>query len=95
MFINPQAQKFRQQYLDVLAAFQAAFPGVQPPESHWFQLWMTKYGAAAIEDAIQTLSEHPLKSKFTQESTGRALSALLREATLKRAFAMPVTAVRK
>jgi hypothetical protein len=87
-------QKLRQQYLNLITQFQSAFPGIDPPESSWWQMWMGKYGAFAIAEAIRTLSEHPMKSRFTQESTGRALTVLLRDSALKQACADHGKAVR-
>lgn len=78
-------ETLREQYTTLIAAFVAAFPSVQPPEPSWWMLWIDKYNFVDISAAIQRLSQHPLKSRFTQESTGRALSALLREAALRRA----------
>jgi hypothetical protein len=82
-----QEQKFKNQYSDLIAAFEAAFPGVTPPESRWFFLWLAKYPVCAIKDVIHILQQHPLKAQFTTESTGRAISALLRAEALKRAVA--------
>jgi hypothetical protein len=78
--------KFKQDYTDLLAEFQAAFPGINPPDASWFALWLGKHNFREISDAIQTLQSHPLKSRFTTESTGRAISALLRESAVRRAF---------
>ena len=83
----PQESKFKSQYARIITAFEAAFPGIAPPEPHWFALWLAKYRPCDIADAIQALSQHPLKSRFTQESTGKAISAHLRNAALQRAVA--------
>lgn len=82
-----QEQKFKQQYSDLIAAFKTAFPNITPPEPRWFFLWIAKYPLWSIKDAIQTLSQHSLKARFTTESTGRAISALLRAEALRRAVA--------
>jgi hypothetical protein len=82
-----QEEKFRSQISDLAAAFEVAFLGIAPPEPRWFSLWLAKYPLWAIKDAIGTLSKHPLKPRFTTESCGKALSALLRAEALKRATA--------
>lgn len=89
-----QEQSLRQQYATILAAFEAAFPSVTPPEPHWFRLWMSKYDCLDILHAIATLAQHPLKSRFSQESTGRAISSLLRNEALRRAVPSTPKAVR-
>ena len=80
-----QEQKFKNQFSDIIAAFEVAFPGITPPEPRWFTLWISKYPIWAIKDAIRQLSKHPLKDRFTTESTGKAISALLRAEALIRA----------
>jgi hypothetical protein len=86
--MTPQEAKFRQFHIDIVAAFVSAFPGIAPPATSWIQLWLTRYNFLGILAAIQTLQNHPpqLKVRFTQESTGRAISALLRAEALKRAI---------
>jgi hypothetical protein len=84
-----QSQRYRQQYLDLLAAFNAGFPGITPPSPEWFALWLGKYSFHAILSEIQDLQTHPLKAKFTTDSIGRALSARLREGALRRAIITP------
>lgn len=79
--------KFAAQYTDLIAAFKAAFPDINPPDPTWFAKWLREYRFGAIMDAIQTLQTHSLKAKFTTESTGKAISALLREDALRRAVA--------
>jgi hypothetical protein len=86
-----QEQKLREQYLNLITVFEAAFPGIQPPAPTWFGLWLSKYNPEDISNAIQVLEKHPLKARFTTDSTGRALSALLREAALRRAIAIAPT----
>ena len=81
-----QELQFRQEYSALIAAFNAAFPNVTPPQAEWFIHWLGKYPAWAIKDAITALAEHPLKSRFTTESTGRAISSILRQEALKRAI---------
>jgi len=83
------ADEIRQNYLLLLADFASAFPSVNPPDIHWWLLWLQRYPFADIRDAIQTLSRHHLKDRFTTESTGRALSALLRDSAVKRAMMPP------
>ena len=82
-----QEQKFKSQYADLIAAFQAAFPNIAPPEPRWFFLWLGKYPPGDIKDVIRSLQNHSLKARFTTESTGRAISALLRQNALERAVA--------
>jgi hypothetical protein len=83
------ADEIRQNYLLLLADFTAAFHNVNPPDIHWWLLWLQRYPFADIRDAIQTLSRHHLKDRFTTESSGRALSALLRDSAVKRAVLPP------
>ena len=82
-----QEQQFKNQFDDLIAVFHAAFPSIPPPDTQWFYLWRAKYPIWAIEKAIQTLAAHPLKAQFTTESTGKAISSLLRAEALKRAIA--------
>jgi hypothetical protein len=86
--------KFAAQYTDLIATFKAAFPDIDPPDSTWFAKWLREYRFGAIRDAIQTLATHPMKARFTTDSTGKAISALLREDALRRAVVSPVKAVR-
>jgi hypothetical protein len=81
----------RDQYSTLISAFNAAFTGIQPPEPSWWMLWLDKYDFADIRAAIQRLSAHPLKARFTQESTGKAISALLREIALRKAVTSRLT----
>jgi hypothetical protein len=74
----------RRQYQDIVTTLTAAFPGVPPVESVWILSWIDKYPFPDIVAAIQTLHDHSLKSKFTQQSIGRAISAMLRDAAMKR-----------
>lgn len=76
----------RDQYQALRTEFVAAFPEVTPPHTDWWQLWLQKYPFSDIRDAIPQLVGHPLKSRFTQESTGKAISSLLREAAVRKAF---------
>ncbi len=87
-----QEKMFRRQHADITVALENAFPGVQPPESRWILLWLQKYPFPDILAAIQTLRDHPLRAKFTTESVGRAISALLRETAMQRvASKLPAT----
>ncbi len=81
--------KFKQDYTTLVAEFQTAFSGIKPPAPDWFVFWLGKYSFREISDAIHTLQTHPLKARFTTESTGRAMSALLRESALRRAVVSP------
>ena len=85
----------RQQYSSLLAEFSAAFPDINPPESRWWQLWLSRYPFTDIRTAIQTLSQHSMKAKFTQDSTGRAITALLRDSAIQRAVPPPSAAGEK
>jgi hypothetical protein len=83
----------RQQYLNLLAEFTAAFPHIaDPPDSSWWLTWLQKYEFADVHDVIQALGTFPspIKSRFTRESTGRAISARLRDMALRRAVTAPV-----
>ncbi len=77
----------RRQYRTLLAAYSAAFPNVAPPHLDWWVIWLQKYDPDAIREAINTLAAHPLKDRFTRDSTGKALSALLRDDAVRRALA--------
>jgi hypothetical protein len=79
--------QFKQEYSDIVAAFQKAFPDVVPPAQEWIFLWLAKYPSRAIKDAIRILEQHPLKARFTTISCGKAMSSLLRTEALKRAMA--------
>jgi len=81
-----QKFQFKHDYSALIAAFAAAFPDITPSEAQWFLHWLEKYPAWAIKDAIQTLAKHSMRARFTTESTGRAISALLRAEALKRAI---------
>jgi hypothetical protein len=72
-------------YLNALFEYQAAFPGIQPPAPTWFVKWLIEYDSKALSDTIQTLQRHPKKPLFTTESTGRAISALLRDGAIRAA----------
>jgi hypothetical protein len=82
-----QEKLFADQLAELIGAFQANFPTIPPPDTQWFYLWREKYPVWAIKEAIQTLAAHPLKAKFSTDSCGKALSASLRAAALKRALA--------
>ena len=83
-----QEEFLRRNYTALLSEFEAAFPHVQPPAPSWWGLWLQKYDPSAIHEAIQRLQKHQpeVKARFTQESTGKAISALLRENALRRAI---------
>jgi len=87
--MTPQEAKFRQQYAAIICEFENEFPGIQPPDPSWITIWLRQYNFRAICDAIQTLQNHPphVKARFSQESVGRAISALLRADAVKRAIA--------
>ena len=79
--------QFKQEYSDIVAAFQAAFPSITPPAREWIFLWLAKYPSWAIKDAIGHLEQHSRKFHFTTVSCGKAMSSLLRAEALKRAIA--------
>jgi hypothetical protein len=79
-----QEHRLRKQYTDIITTLGLAFPGVQPPEHQWVLLWLQKYKFTDIMAAINTLAAHPLKANFTQNSIGKAMSALLRETVMRR-----------
>lgn len=79
-------QRLRQQYDTLVAEFTLEFPNVTPPEPQWFQLWLSKYLYHDISTAIRKLGQHPLKASFTQQSTGKALSVMLKQEATRRAF---------
>jgi hypothetical protein len=87
--MTPHEEQFHQQVQTILAAFTAACPNVEPPASAWLQHWLNRYSITAILDAIQFLQDrHPqVKAQFTTESTGKAISARLRQSAINRAVA--------
>jgi hypothetical protein len=88
--MTPQESKFRQQYSDLIREFVSSFPGIKPPDSSWFSIWLTKYRAKDVSDAICALTKHSpsVKARFTTESIGRAISALLRDKALRNAISL-------
>ena len=87
--MTPQELKFRQHHTDIIAAFKAAFPGVNPPDASWVQIWLTRYSFIGVLAAIQTLQNYPphVRNRYSQESVGRAISSILRNAAINRAIA--------
>jgi hypothetical protein len=83
------AAEIRRQYLSLLEQFSTAFPSINPPEQQWWLLWIQRFPFTDIRDAIATLSNHHLKDRFTTESTGKAITALLRESAVRRAMTLP------
>lgn len=81
--------EIKRQYLTLLADFTTAFPAINPPEPHWWMLWLQRYTFSTVREAIITLSQHPAKDRFTTESTGKAISALLRQSAVRRAMTPP------
>jgi hypothetical protein len=81
--------QFKKDYLEVITAYQAAFPDITPPEPGWIFNWLSKYPTSAIKDAIQDLQKHSpeVRARFTTTSTGKAISSLLRSDALNRAIA--------
>jgi hypothetical protein len=84
--MTPQEMKFRQYHTDIVAAFVAAFPGVDPPAASWIQIWLTRYSVMGVLAAIRHLQNYPpqVKARYSQESVGRAISSLLRASAIKR-----------
>ena len=76
----------KQQYLELRAEFTAIFPNIPPPEARWWVVWLSRNNTTDIHLAIKKLGEHPLKAKFTTVSTGKAISAILRETAVARAL---------
>lgn len=89
----PQEAKFQQQVVDIVTAFRSAFSGIEPPSPAWLQHWLNRYSFVAILKAIQALQNHPahVRARFSQESVGRAISALLRDDAIKRAISGATT----
>src|ERR1700686_1125410 len=79
-------ETLREQYANLLAIFQTNFPHIEPPEPRWWLLWMQKYDFGDIRTAIERLGKHGLKAHFTQESTGKALITLMRDAAMRQAI---------
>jgi hypothetical protein len=92
-----QEEAYKQQFLALVAQFNQAFPGVTPPASEWWQLWVLKYTFRDIAEALTTLADHQpsLKSRFTTDSTGKAISSLLRANALRRATTFDSPVVQK
>ena len=93
--MQPLESVFRQQYSDLIKQFTDYFPGVKPPDSSWFANWLGRYGFRAISDAMGVLASHSLKAQFTTQSTGKAISALLRDDALRRATIAPAAGERQ
>jgi hypothetical protein len=87
--MTPQEMKFRQHYINLIAAFRAAFPTLEPPPPARITDWLQRYNDAAILVALQSLQRHPahIKLRFTQESVGKAISAMLRADAIAKAVA--------
>lgn len=83
----PREAQFQQHYSNLVREFESRFPGINPPDPSWFIIWLRDYSFRATWDAIQTLSNHSAKSKFTTTSAGKAISALLRNEAMRRAVA--------
>jgi hypothetical protein len=79
-------QHLKKRYETHVAEFTSAFPLIDPPAPEWWRVWLRKYPSPAISEAITKLAKHPLKSRFSTASTGRALSALLNEDAMRRAI---------
>ena len=81
------------QFANLLAIFKTNFSHIDPPAPTWWLLWMEKYDFADIPTAIEQLGRHSLKARFTTESTGKALSVLLRDKALRHALTSGTKAV--
>jgi hypothetical protein len=79
-------ETIKQQYVELLAEFKSNFPNVEPPEARWWVIWLSRNNPTDVHLAIEKLGKHPLKAKFTTLSTGKAISALLRDAAVVRAM---------
>jgi hypothetical protein len=88
-----QESIIREQCASLLSDFTTAFPDIQPPDYTWWLDWMKRYDCGSIHEAIITLSQHHLKAQFTTASTGRAISALLREIAMRRAIVSSIPKV--
>ena len=64
-------ETLRQQYISLIETFHAEFPGIDPPTPDWWMLWLDKYSFGDLMAVIQSLGKHPLKAKFTEQSTGK------------------------
>jgi hypothetical protein len=82
--MQTQEEVLKKQYAELLASFAEAFPQIAAPAGEWWGLWLRKYSVRDIQHAIATLQKHPLRGRFTTESTGKAITALLRENALRR-----------
>ena len=78
-------ETLRLQYITLIETFHAEFPGIDPPTPDWWMLWLDKYSFGDLMAVIQSLGKHPLKAKFMEQSTGKAIAAKLRELALRRA----------
>jgi hypothetical protein len=88
-------ETLQQQYITLIEAYYAEFPSIEPPAPEWWMLWLDKYSFGDLQAVIQSLGRHPLKARFTSESTGKAIAAKLREIALRRAVSFtPKTGVR-
>lgn len=83
-----QASTLRKQYAIAFAKYIAAFPDIQPPDPSWWQFWFKDNDYRDILEAIQTLQKYPphIRARYSTESTGKAISAILKEIALRRAI---------
>jgi hypothetical protein len=83
-----QVDTLRRKYTTALAAWIAAFPGIDPPHATFWQVWFKENDACDILEAIRTLQSHsaPVRARYTTSSLARAITAMLREIALRRAI---------
>lgn len=90
--MTPQEVKFLHHYRNMVAAFKAAFPHIEPPKPERIGDWLTRYNDVFIIRALETLQKQPpsIQARFTQESVERAISATLRANAVSSAVAIAV-----
>src|SRR6202041_1521508 len=83
-----QVSPLRKQYTVTHAAWTDAFPNIQPPDASWWQNWFRDNDYTDILEAIRVLRSHsaPVRARYSTESIGRAITAMLREIALRRAI---------
>jgi len=86
--MTAQETEFQDQCLSIIAACKNEFPSLEPPPPVWLHQWLSRNSCQAILDAVRTLASHPahVRARYSEESVGRAISALLRDRALRRAI---------
>jgi hypothetical protein len=84
--MTPEEQKYRRIYDDIATKITSTL-GVPAPATSWVTLWLTRHSYHSILAAIEVLQGHPehIRARYSTESVGKAISALLRAEAVRRA----------